>query len=519
MAKVAQWTVFEATLESENEPDAPLWDVTARVEFSGPEGAEQVVHAFWDGGRTWRVRFSPDRPGRWRWRCRCAEDAGLDGREGRFECVPYRGDNPLYRHGEVRLSVDRRHFVHADGTPFLWLGDTAWNGALRSRQQDWEHYLRVRRTQGFSAVQFVTTQWRAFSKDAHGQVAYLDGEKVGVNPAWFQRLDPKVAAVNAHGLVAAPVVLWAAAPQDPGRALSVENAARLARYICSRYGAYQVIWLLGGDGNYGGDNAARWRRIAAEALPAAQPRLTTLHFCGQHWPMDDLRNDEWLDFVGYQSGHGSSIPHVKWLVQGPPSRDWLKEPVRPIVNLEPNYEGHPSYHGPLVFNDWHVRRALYWSLLISPPAGVTYGNNSIWLWAERPEVPEGHEAIGQVAPWRNGLEPPGVRSVVRLARFFGSIPWRTLRPAPDLLQHQPGAEDPNLHVAAALSEDRKLAVVYTPKGGALPLRTDRIRRPAGARWFDPRKGRYQDAGQVEEGVQEFRTPDAHDWVLLIRTGG
>ncbi len=524
MREVPQWTLYEAVLQSERTHEQPLHDVNVTVRFSGPSG-EQTVDAFWDGGRTWRARFSPDRIGEWTWRSECVEEAGLGGQEGGFHCTAYRGDNELYNHGAVQLSVDRRHFVHADGTPFLWLGDTAWNGAIRSKPEDWDLYLQTRERQGFSAIQFVTTQWRACSKDAHGQRAFTDGERVSVNPAWFQRLDAKVDAVNAAGLVAAPVVLWACVPADPGLALSVPNAARLARYICARYGAHQVIWLLGGDGNYGGEHAERWRTIAAEALGACQPRPTTLHMCGQNWSVDDLRDEEWLDFVGYQSGHGSSPKHVKWLIEGPPTQEWRREPTRPIINLEPNYEGHPSYHGALVFDDRHVRRALYWSLLVAPPAGVTYGNNFIWLWAERPEVPEGHEGIGLVGPWRDGLEPPGVRSLVQLERFFDAIPWWELRPAQELLAAQPGEVNPEMHAAAAMNEDGTLAVVYTPSDGhhgaprhpSIALHINRLRLPAVACWFDPRKGRHGPPMQVGGERQEFPTPDRLDWVLLIRS--
>ena len=477
------------------------------------------MDAFWDGGRTWRARFSPDRPGEWRWRSQCAQDGGLDGREGGFRCVPYAGDNPVYLGaGPVQVSADRRSSVHADGTPFFWLGDTAWNGAIRSEPQDWDLYLRTRREQGFSAVQFVTTQWRACSRDAHGEVAYVDGERIGLNPRWFQRLDPRFDAINAHGLVAAPVVLWACVDGDPGRTLSVANATRLARYICARPGALQVVWLLAGDGEYSGATAQRWHQIAAEALPATQKRLTTLHFCGQSWPMDDFRDAEWLDFIGYQSGHGSSAKHVRWLVQGPPSQAWLKVPARPIINLEPNYEGHPSSPRAAPLRRPLRAPRLLRSLLIAPTAGVTYGNNCIWLWSTRTEIPEGHEGPRPGRPMARGAgdarhaqhrapaallrrhalvdAAPGARAAVRPARGAGSEPLR--RPA-------------------ARTEDGGLAVLYTPQGGTLPLHTALLRRPATACWFDPREGRCGEPIPVSGARQDFATPDERDWVLCIRS--
>lgn len=46
-----------------------------------------------------------------------------------------------YIHGDIHLSDDRYYLAHADGTPFFWLGDTGWNGALFSDEQSWDVYI------------------------------------------------------------------------------------------------------------------------------------------------------------------------------------------------------------------------------------------------------------------------------------------------------------------------------------------------------------------------------------------
>ncbi len=518
MCEVAQWGICELELEAECEHEAPLWDVEALVEFRGPDSEARTVEAFWDGGRTWRARFSPSQRGEWSWRSRCEVDAGLDGRQGALRCVRYSGDEDIYLRGPVRLAADRRRYAFQDGTPFFWLADTAWNGAIRSRPEDWDLYLRKRSEQGFTVIQFVTTQWRGCPQDQYGQTAYRADGRLSVNPVWFQRIDAKIDAVNAHGLIAAPVVLWACVQGDPGYSLPLEDAGRLARYVVARYAAHRVIWLLGGDGNYGGERAERWRRIVKDALRYEPGNPVTLHMCGQNWAVDDLRDADWLDFIGYQSGHGSNEQHLRWLVQGPPSEEWRKEPPRPVINLEPNYEGHPSYHEDLIFSDRHVRRACYWSLMLAHTAGVTYGHNYVWPWAARPEVPQGHEGLGQVGPWRDGLEPPGVKSIVVMERFFDRLPWWELRPAQELLNVQPGHDDPKRYVTACMTEEGSLALAYMPKGGELMLDTGRLRKPARATWFNPRNGRRTDAGQVTGEVHTFATPDQHDWVLQIGDG-
>jgi len=240
-----------------------------------------------------------------------------------------------------------------------------------------------------------------------------------------------------------------------------------------------------------------------------------MHPCGQHWVADEFRHEDWFDFIGYQSGHGDSLNHLRWLVMGPPATEWRKHPPRPIANLEPNYETHPSYHSKKRFTDFEVRRAAYWSLLVAPPAGVTFGHNSIWVWAEKPELPEGHERLGTVAPWREGLCTPGILSMSALHRFFESITWWRLRPATELLVQQPGKENPQQFVATAKTDDGDLAVAYLPAGCSIALQTETLKRPAVARWFNPRTGEWTDAGKVIEGTQNFTTPDNSDWVLCV----
>jgi hypothetical protein len=518
MRSVAQWTVFEIGLRADRDYADPFWDVDVEVHFRDASGRTKVVNAFWDGASHWRVRFSPDALGPWQWETSCSRtaDVGLHGQGGEFECVPYEGDNPLYRRGAVRLSPNRRHLVWANGDPFFWLADTAWNGVLRATETDWERYLDVRRQQEFTAVQFVSTEWRGGRRLLGEERAYTGTERIRVHPGFFRRRDGKVAAINSAGLIAAPVILWALGEDDPGQSLPEEDAVRLARYIVARWGAYHVVWFLGGDGNYLGEKAERWRRIGRAAFPGSRDRLVTMHPCGQTWVAPEFRGEPWYDFVGYQSGHGSSEEHLDWLVAGPPATDWPTDPPLPIINLEPNYEGHPSYHANRTFAAHEVRRAACWSLLVSPPAGVSYGTNPIWVWSARGEIPEGHDSIGHVASWQDGLDLPGIASMSRLRSFFETLPWWTLRPAPDLLIVQPGDEDSECFVAAALSQDGDIAVAYTPTPDPLHLNVDLLPNRPVVCWYDVRTGEWTDACAVPDESGVIAPPGEGDWLLCVR---
>src|SRR5215813_4867104 len=62
---VAQWERFEQTLKSSVSYANPLRDVALQAVFTSPSGEANLVLGFWDGGKVWRVRFSPNETGRW----------------------------------------------------------------------------------------------------------------------------------------------------------------------------------------------------------------------------------------------------------------------------------------------------------------------------------------------------------------------------------------------------------------------------------------------------------------------
>ena len=129
---VPQWTRFEQAFVSSEAYDNPVQQVKVRVEFTGPHRNKRTFLAFWDGGRLWRIRFSPDEPGNWTYATVCSDknNKGLHNQFGSFQCDEYTGVLPLFRHGELRLSKNRRYFEHSDGTPFFFLADTVWCGPL-----------------------------------------------------------------------------------------------------------------------------------------------------------------------------------------------------------------------------------------------------------------------------------------------------------------------------------------------------------------------------------------------------
>ena len=159
--QVYPWREVELTLTMEHEPPNPYTDLEVWAEFRHNSGLTLRRPAFWDGGRTYGIRFaSPLAEGRWTWHSYCSvEDAGLTGQGGELVCEP--GDpttHRFYEHGFWRMSPGGRNLVHADGTPALLVGDTAWGLPWRATAAQCRTYAADRQAKGFNAVLLMSVQ-------------------------------------------------------------------------------------------------------------------------------------------------------------------------------------------------------------------------------------------------------------------------------------------------------------------------------------------------------------------------
>lgn len=126
--RTQQWRAVEIVLTSSVKYDNPFQDVDVTATFTGPDHKVIKRPAFWDGGRTWKVRFAPPQTGIWKMTTSATDAAnrGLDHLTKTVRCDSYSGDLEIYKHGFLKASGNSRYLVYADGTPFFYLGDTHW---------------------------------------------------------------------------------------------------------------------------------------------------------------------------------------------------------------------------------------------------------------------------------------------------------------------------------------------------------------------------------------------------------
>ena len=543
MRSIAQNQTAEWTFTSSRSYADPFNEVELSVRFERAGGAAQLVPAFWAGGRNWRVRFSSPVAGRHHFRTVCSEpsDPGLHGQEGDCQVVPCAGANPLYRRGPIRVAADRRHFEHADGAPFFWLGDTWWMGLCRrlSWPDAFQALAADRVSKGFTVIQIVAGLYPdmpAFDPRGANEAGFpWEKDYARINPAYYEMADRRIGHLVESGLLPCIVGCWGYFLPWMG----VEKMKRHWRNLVARWGSWPVVWCLAGEGTMpyylSGDKQADsrfqkqgWTALAAylrELDPYGRP--ITIHPSAS--ARLSVEDPAVLDFDMLQTGHGdrASLPDTVRRV----SQGYRATPVMPVVEGEVCYEGIGGFCGP------EVQRLMFWACLLNGAAGYTYGANGVWQVNARggPYGPSPHGMSWGSTPWEEACRLPGAEQLGLARRFLAGHPWWQLEPHPewvephwtDDLWELPftcGRHD--LPMAAGVPG--KVRIIYLPMGAR--LRAVRGIEPGvryRTRLFNPVDGTELDMGEVQPDAAGrwapafpglpswFPFPVYQDWVLVL----
>ncbi|UHG93079.1 DUF4038 domain-containing protein [Spirosoma oryzicola] len=520
-AQTGRWMKFEKAFTSAKSYSDPLYDLkTFDVQFMSPSGKKKTVSGFWDGEASWKVRFAPDETGNWTYRSICSDtlNSGLHNVTGQFSCVASKSSLAIYTKGSIVHPKGSYSLTHADGTPFFFTACTAWNGTLKSTDAEWSTYLQDRVRNQYNVIQFAATQWRGCAANSEGQVAFEGSGHIRINPAYFRHLDKKIDEINQYGLVAAPVLLWALPVAEgrelsPGYYLPDGEAALLARYMVARYGGNQVIWILGGDGKYIQEYEQRWKNIGRAVFNREHPGVVALHPGGQSWIGKEYAQEDWLDIVGYQTGHDSNPSTIRWITDGPVAREWGKLPPKVLINMEPVYER----IGPNLV-DKDVRNASYWSLFSTPVSGITYGAAGIWPWLRPGEEVLNHGKAEGLPTWDECIKLPGSVQIGYMNALMTRYNWWQLKPAQDLLAEQPATPNAlNRYVAVVRSDDHKTVMAYVPTEGTVKLYNP-FNHVYQGQWFNPVTNQSAAATlNSQSGMITAKAQGADDKILILTT--
>ena len=504
----------------------PFNDLELDVVFTGPEGRDQRVPAFWAGGQTWRVRFAPPSPGRYTFRTISADTSNPDlhGQAGVLEVSEYTGDSPLLKHGPVRVAADRRHFEHADGTAFFWLGDTWWMGLCRRLRwpADFQILAADRIRKGFTVVQIIAGLYPdmpPFDPRGANEAGYpWEANYARINPRYFDMADVRIQHLVDHGLVPCIVASWGYFIPDMG----VERLKKHWRYLVARWGAHPVFWCLAGEGampyylsktKEADIDAQRrgWTEIG-KYLRSIDPyhHPITIH------PTDNARNQvedqSVIDFDMLQTGHSdrASIPNTINQVTGSLTR----EPKMPVLI------GEVCYEGILEQSRQEVQRFMFWASILSGSAGHTYGANGIWQvnTASTPFGPSPHGRSWGDTPWDVAFQLPGSEQIGLAKELLMRFQWWRFEPHPEWVEPHWSRDNYVLPYAAGIPGE--VRVIFLPPLWAAPKLT---KLEAGvnyrASFFSPSTGKLIEAGRAAADPSGAWTPPTlptfADWVILL----
>lgn len=532
---IKEWEVFEMTLTAAKKYTNPYADLEVndngglvKVEVRGSDGEAKgkslTLFGFWQGGQKWKIRFAPMASGTWEYRT-ISEDRGLNNKRGKIHVTEWseteKKSNPT-RRGLIQVMKDGpqagHFFQYADGTPFLWVGDTWWNWTQkRIRFETFKNLVDDRAEKGFNIGQlFVAANgWGGKSS------SLLDENFNVLDTAHMRKVENMIAYANSKGITVW-VHGWWARPDLDERA-GEEKMKRWWRYLVHRLASYNVIWVIGGEynmNNYGGLGLDFWKRLG-QFIKDEDPydRIVSAHNTPPAWDggaeapqwstAEVLHNEPWLDYNQSQVGHGrwrnEMIPDVVADV-------YARDPAKPIVVTEPWYEfveENPSA--------MDVRIGA-WGAMMSGAAGHTYGGGHVWL-AHVPEAPAGG------GPWplqksfdNNTLNYAGARSMSHLAAFFKEIEWWRLAPRPDLVHEYPDKY--------CLADPGEQYVVYLRWGGTvkIDLKLSSESATFEYRWFNPDTGVFTELKSTNGGdMRSFESPGSYpstlefsDWVLHVQ---
>jgi hypothetical protein len=443
----------------------------------------------------------------------------------------HRGPSWDFRHGPLKVSEDRRFLVHADGTPFFYLGDTAWELFHRLDRDDAARYLERRRRQGFTVIQAVLlAEFDGLGEpNAYGHRPLIEHDparpdvKPGARNDYWDHAGELVGMAAERGIYVGLLPTWGdkAGPKKWGQGpviFNVENARAYGRFLGARYrDAPNVIWILGGDrpavDEKEGDFRAVWNAMAAGLHEGDGGRhVMTYHPMGGRSSSEWFHETPWLAFNMLQSGHGAKDGANYKMI----AADYARTPTKPVLDGEPRYEDHPVDWKPEKgwFDDYDVRQAAYWALFAGA-FGHTYGCHDVWQM-----LAPGRKPVSSArTDWRQAVDLPGAWQMGHVRRLMLSRPF--LSRIPDAALIAGGQGDGADHIEATRDRDGAYAFVYLPTGRPVTVDLERLRGTrVKAWWFDPRTGTAAAIGEwPRQGAREFDPPGeparGNDWVLVL----
>ncbi len=441
---------------------------------------------------------------------------------GTAQEVKWKGSSVDFKKGKLKVSENNRFLVFEDGSPFFWLGDTAWELFHRLSKEDAVKYLENRREKGFTVIQAVIlAELDGLNvPNMEGNKPLIDNDPAKINEAYFGHVDWVIKEAEKRGMFIGLLPTWGDKVDKQWGVgpviFTAENARIYGEIVGKRYRDFKnIIWINGGDRNGGGNNFAIWKALAEGIKSVDKNHLMTYHPIGYNSSSKWFHNEDWLDFNMIQTGHSERSYDVysKLMVS-----DYNLKPIKPTFDGEPRYEDHPHNWKPEelgYFDDADVRQACYWNLFTGG-FGHTYGCHAIWQMLTPERQPVGFARN----TWYDGLDLPGAWDMIHARKLMKSRPFTERIPFQEIVLNKNQTETGFI----AATRGKSYVMVYIPTGIAAELDLKKCGWPkAKAWWYNCRTGEVLSAGKIETNQKKTFSPlttgRGNDWVLVLDNAG
>lgn len=493
---------------------------------AGPDGSRKVLPAYHTWNNVWCCRFAGWHLGDYMIESKCSDpgDKGLHGQKFTVAVTPYTGANALLRAGRLRVAPDKAHLEHADGSAFLWIGDTWWMGLCRRLPDDgFATLLKDRADKGFSLVQLVAGPYPDMDAwDVRGMNAQgfpFQEEFKRANVGYQEEAEKRIFAIADAGLVPCILGMWGYYLPMIG----IDNVKRYWRSLVARYGALPVVWCMCGEGtmpyylsnNREKDSAAQkagWTDVM-RYVRGIDPYRNPITIHPTRFGHEQVDQPSLMDVDMLQTGHSDveSVPNVIKSVRAAVAH----EPKMPVVNGEGNYEG-------IMGRCWqNVVRLTFYHSMLNGAAGFTYGANGVWQVNERdnPYGPSPHGRAWGNTPWEDAMNLPGSGQVGLGGKFLARFPWWELQRQSSWYDQPKDEFDAYGVVVAGIP--RKLRIAYVPMCWNPPtIKAIESDVQYTAYYFDPVTGNEIALGPVTPDADGKWTPphppEVHDWIVVMQ---
>lgn len=525
--KTTAYQRIEIPLISNKIYDNPFMDVEIDAEFTHRDGTVIKIPGFWNGENEWKVRFSSEISGKWTYKITCTDKDNKSLTDsGEIDVAPCtEPKNELEKHGYVRIEEGKRYMVHADGTPFFYLGDTHWMMPDFERLHEcnypgcncgnqFKHLADDRIKKGFNVYQTYFSSARKTARHS-GTPSWWTKPYTLINPKAFNdSMDIMIEYLATNGITTA---LGFGTHSSTVKEYQQNLTAMIAfaRYCIARYACYPLIWITAQEITGNDENAFElWKKVADYVGKTdGFHRPNGAHMYVQEassTEAQELNKESWHQWWTLQGGHGGYTNlRNRYFYKGYRSL----ENIKPYIETESQYEdiyccGFCGHDAP---------RMAAWQAVQSGSAGFTYGVTGIWAmgWHQKydPELldysPES---------WFSGMDKPGSKQVCYMKKFYEYVNWYKLEPSFDF---EFGLFDSRKHTA--ISHKGQDIIVYyffskDEEKGVLTGLKENTRYQA--RWFDPINGKFIDLPDIitENGRADIpKRPSFRDWVLLLNT--